>query len=314
MYDHDSIISVRGNFEIPILVLFNSKTGSYKILEYPEIDMSTIPLNKRGFSGLKSVKNEIWVLTWDKIIKISKVDFKIIKIYKNKLFSDLHGLEIYKDNLYLANTNLDSIFSFSISSEKLNFLWNPSNFNGNFNMNIDYSKLNKDETKLHSLHINSISYKNEKFFISYLGKAIDVRFKSLRKFLGLFKNRNGGLFITDKKFNLLKSIKSEGLHDAFQLNSSLAFTEYFSNYLLIINPRTLKKKRLRLEFSEFNKTYLLRGGIQINNNTIIAGYSINRGKSDMNHGLIRYYNISGRFLNKEILIPNVSGIYEFCKI
>ena len=95
-------------------------------------------------------------------------------------------------------------------------------------MNIDYSKLNKDETKLHSLHINSISYKNEKFFISYLGKAIDVRFKSLRKFLGLFKNRNGGLFITDKKFNLLKSIKSEGLHDAFQLNSSLAFTEYFS--------------------------------------------------------------------------------------
>ena len=112
MYDHDLIISVRGNFEIPILVLFNSKTGSYKILEYPEIDMSTIPLNKRGFSGLKSVKNEIWVLTWDKIIKISKVDFKIIKIYKNKLFSDLHGLEIYKDNLYLANTNLDIFLVF----------------------------------------------------------------------------------------------------------------------------------------------------------------------------------------------------------
>lgn len=311
-FSFDFVFTVRGDLKFPILMLLNSKTGLHQKIEYTELNCEGIPLDKRGFAGIKKKKNSIWTVCWNKIIKISIIDFKVEKIYESKFFSDLHGIDIVGENLFLANTNLDSIFKFNIKNETIDFIWNPLDKFPSRDM--DYSKMKKNQTGFHKLHINSIAMKNSHFFVSYLGKPKDLRFKKFRKFFNLHKDRHGGLFVFDKNFSILKSICTEGLHDAFEINSSLAFTEYFSNKLFLINPITLNSTQIKLQFKNFSNKYLLRGGFQIDKKTIVLGYTLRRGENFDKFTLIRYYDLNGKFLNREIKIPKIVGIYEFAKI
>ncbi|TYA56656.1 hypothetical protein [Formosa maritima] len=318
------IVTVRGHFDYPTFVVVDLDSG--KITDkkqYKELFTEIIPNNKLGFTGIKRINNGFWTATWDRLIRFSLPNLNVEEVISHHQFSDVHGLCISNNKLLLANTNLDAIFEVDLESKMVAPFWfgwslnkkTEKELHKNYNSETNYNIMTKKESLFHRLHINSVHLSSKKTFISYLGSSTS-KYNYIKKKLGINRKRDGGLVVLNEKKQRIKHFKCEGLHDSFEINNELAFTQYFSNSLFVVNPVTLKRKIVSLEMSkELNNFFLTRGGYQINENEIVVGHTLRHGWTMKEpYSLIRFYNLEGKFLKKEIKLQGVVGIYEFCEI
>ncbi|WP_298903539.1 hypothetical protein [uncultured Psychroserpens sp.] len=317
------IVTVRGHFDYPTFVIVDFDKGEViEKRQYKELFSEDIPSNKLGFAGVKRVNDEFWMATWDRLIRFSLPGLTVEEVIAHHQFSDVHGLCVTNDKLFLANTNLDAVFEVDLKSKHVEPFWfgwglnkkTEKTLQSSYDSETSYNIMTKKDSLLHQHHINSVHESSKRMFISYLGKST-ARFNKIRKKLKINKKRYGGLVVLDDQKKCIKHFKCEGLHDAFEINNELAYTQYFSNSLFVVNPVTLKKKIVALEMSsDLKNKFLTRGGYQLNDNEIVVGHTLRNGWS-MNkpYSLMRVYDLEGNYLNKEIRLNDVVGIYEFCK-
>ena len=317
------IVTVRGHFDYPTFVVVDFDEGQViEKKQYKELFSEDIPSNKLGFAGVKRVNNEFWMATWDRLIRFSYPDLAVKEVITHHQFSDVHGLCVTNNKLYLANTNLDAVFEIDLKSKEVEPVWfgwsldkkTEKTLQNSYSIDTNYSVLTKKESVLHQHHVNSVHEASGRLFISYLGKSTTTLNK-VRKKLGIAKKRYGGLVVLNDQKKRIKHFRSEGLHDAFEINGELAFTQYFGNALFVVNPDTLKKRIITLEMStDLKNNFLTRGGYQIDDNTIVVGHTLRNGWAmDSPYSLMRVYDLEGHYLNKEMKLNDVVGIYEFCE-
>lgn len=314
----DYLISVRGYFENPTLILLNGESKEIKSkIAFPTLRDDNIPRNKRGFAGILKKDDYVYVATWNKISVLSLKDFHIIEEFYSPRFNDIHGFDVEDGKIYLANTNLESVDCIDTNSKEISLLWSPCDIHNSYSNNLNFDQyLEKTNSPFHYFHLNSVTRLNEYFFVSYLGPSKPKRLKKLREFFGIYRYRHGGIFILDQNLKAIKQIKTEGLHDPFFINDQLlGFTQYFKNSLILFDTKKFKKKHIKLQIpEEYETKFLTRGGL-VENKSFIIGHTLKRGwETKSPYSLIREYDLNGKDLNNEIKLSNVVGIYDIIKI
>ena len=76
---------------------------------YPEIDINKAFGGKRGFRGIRKWDNHIVVATFDKLL-IFDMDWNIIDEFSHQFFSDIHGIEVSIEGIWVTSTGNDAVF------------------------------------------------------------------------------------------------------------------------------------------------------------------------------------------------------------
>jgi hypothetical protein len=123
----------------------------------------------------------------------------------------------------------------------------------------------------------------------------------------------GGIFVLDRNTKeLIQTIPLEGLHDShLGPDNFVYYTEYFGNALIQLNTNTLAVKRIPLEIEPYKTGgYLARGVLQVED-TFWVGHTMFRGwHQEEPCARIRCYSLAGKWLGKEIRLPQLVGIYS----
>lgn len=76
---------------------------------YPDIDKYKAYGGKRGFRGIRIWEDKIIAATFDRIM-FYNLEGNVLNSITNKLFSDLHGIEVCTDGIWVTSTGNDSVF------------------------------------------------------------------------------------------------------------------------------------------------------------------------------------------------------------
>ena len=209
-------------------------------------------LPRFGFTGLAKNKKYIFAGSWNAIYVICRKDMSLKKIISNRLTSDIHGIDFYKNKIYttlsfrdtLVITNLDgSVDSFYSIDENLDIKKNDKNIFKN-----DWRFVSKQRRgPTGNFHFN---------FVKVLGSNIYLTSRNLS---GVIK-----LNIKSKKSSLmtLGHMKCNLIHDGVKDNKFTYFTSIDGKILIVNNDKKksaqekiLKKKFL---FKNFKNSHYIR--------------------------------------------------------
>ncbi len=329
-------ITLRGFLDKPTIVKINLAT--FSIISMYKFDLpfpTVVAPDKKGFSGIINLNGIIYCTTWHQIVLIKEKSMEIIKVINSIHFSDLHGINIWNDNIYVASTTQDTILEVNQSNNKVKIIYsswvNDKKLQRKYSSISSFIDKNRHELPFSKLHINGIGFNEKYAYISTLG--IDVKYKisaknvilKLKETFGFYYNKEnietlfkrfGSIIILDCNDNFKKiySIKEEGFHDPFIDGIDFIFPQYFTNTLLKLDTEKSEYKIISLDIpKEYRRKLLCRGGITFDDNYII-GHSVHRKfKNEFDHGFVREYSKSGKFTGRELIIPFGLGIYHFCE-
>lgn len=108
-----------------------------------------------GFTTLSVHGKFIYVCTSTEVLVIDKITYEITRIYSEKLFHDLHHVNVINNRIYVVNTGMDTIFEYDMDFNDRKIYHTLGNdpfhkFSPDTNMNKFAS------TKPHETHTNNI--------------------------------------------------------------------------------------------------------------------------------------------------------------
>lgn len=305
------LVTVRGNVDFPTLLVVETETGQVeKRIEYPNINISHVPRNKRGLAGIALGRDVIFITGWHFILVLDRKTLEQIDVIYDNRFSDLHDCMLFNDELVIANTNLDGVYSYSEGIIKSK--WHAWEKTGGQTLDkeIDYSMKFKQETGLHRYHLNAVAESKNHIICTFLGTT-QTKIRGWRRFFTDNYKRRGGYIILNKQNGSMKTIWNEGLHDLHPYNSEYISTEYFGNNLSFIDPSKKKVRKLLLKNSPYlNNNFLLRGVLPVKDGFII-GHTVRNGWTlDKPQAVIAYYDSDGQFISEIVKLDGVVGVYS----
>lgn len=317
------IVSTRGYINAPTLVEIDLESQKIlRTLEFTEIECGGVPDSKVGFSGLAHYKDYLIAAAWDKVCFINSQLNIVEEVVTHNYFTDLHGLYVDNDGvIWVTSTNVDGLYT--IQNGKVEPVWHTW---GKDELGCkrewidkDFRKVIKEDSPFHHYHVNDVFTTERYIFLSFLGKR-----KSLSRLHKLlvklhvrpFRVSPGGIFVLDRYTKkLIRTLHLEGLHDShLGLDHHIYYTEYFGNALIQLNTDTLTIKRIPLEIESYKTGgYLSRGVLQTENGFWV-GHTMFRGwHQEQPFARIRNYSANGEWLQSEIRLPNLVGIYAIVK-
>lgn len=75
---------------------------------YPRVDAQKVFGGKRGFRGVRVRDGEIFVATFDSVLVLN-LDGTLAERLTHRLFSDIHGIELDGDDLFVTSTGIDAL-------------------------------------------------------------------------------------------------------------------------------------------------------------------------------------------------------------
>ena len=318
------LVSFRGDQLRPVLgiVEWNPFTLKKVIeIEIPNFDVRNIPPTKRGFTGITVHEGQLVGALWDRIVFMDPQSFEVTDSIYDPNFSDLHGIAIDSGNLWISNTNLDSIYKVDLRTRQVENVWEGFRLHAKgkhlpeVDRLQDFGKYTKEYSDYHHFHFNSVYIDSQYIYCSYLGTPpnvfINKRVTRKLQRTGLMKQRSGGIVVLDRNsLTIVKNISTEGLHDPFEYDETrLAFPCYFTNQMIILNRQNLSTTKLSLQMDkQIGQEYLGRGGIRIGDEMLVC-HTVNR-KAYHLPALIRKYTLSGKYTGEQIEIENFKGPYD----
>ncbi len=128
-----------------------------------------------GWRGGRVYGNHLIATDWNELHYFNIKKWSYEKSFIKNSFNDLHYVEIHDDKLYVVNTGLDAIETFSDplnpKFEKIDFLFkvNSKIFkNRDIDLETPYNKMMK--FKPHSAHPNCIAFDSGKTYVTCFGK------------------------------------------------------------------------------------------------------------------------------------------------
>lgn len=134
---------------------FSNKIYTPKLnhITAPELCVDSKPTI--GFTTLSVHKQYIYVCTSTEVLVVDKITYEIVRIYSEKLFHDLHHVNVINNKIFVVNTGMDTVFEYDMNFKNRKIYHTLGNdpfhkFSPNENLNKIVS------TKPHETHTNNI--------------------------------------------------------------------------------------------------------------------------------------------------------------
>lgn len=300
-------------------VLLEIDWYSQKVLRELKIPSASFSSNdgymRSNAQGCILKNGKIYLTQWNFITIIDYNSFEVIDSFSHPLMSDVHGMEIVDDEIFICSTGIDAVLCFDINTYQLKRMWRPENslldkkvtifpflyflrvksskfykrmkdiklenfLVNNFKLPINYKDeyrgLDKTRSGLHSHHLNEISCINDELYVLTKGWNNTISSSLIR----LTKKLKNEVFI-------LPPGSLNGAHDIFFDNNKIIFTESGIESLAIysIDSNNLLHHKLT------NNNYFIRG-LEKYKDDYLVGFTPPRNDKKNRHAFITQYDAS----------------------
>lgn len=131
---------------------------SEHIIEHP---LQEISVEGKGITGLAIHGNQAWACFSNVLVRLSLDDFTIQEVIENRDFFDLHGLSIYNNHMYVANTGNESVDIINLATKEIERI----DLLGHSIRKIRPLLPQGNDTKPHLHHISSVTIDNHENLI-----------------------------------------------------------------------------------------------------------------------------------------------------
>lgn len=314
-----AIVSVRGHVDQDTLLILDLESETIaRQVEIPGLTPDSVPRGKRGISGLRGYGGKLYVATWDRI-SVLDGEFRVLRTYTDRRFSDLHGIHVDDESLWVTSTNIDGVYR--ISDHEVHPFWHAweSRSMGptaSLQADRDYRGLEKRDTGLHRWHVNGVLVTAEYVFVTFLGgptRASRLRHALDRRGILRRKRRDGGLVVLDRHTKKVRHrMRLEGLHDAVRGGPDLMLcTQYYGATLTRVRTDSLDVDHIPLRPEiESDCQYLTRGVMPVEDGYWV-GHAVHGGwELETPIARVRKYSREGKWTGAEVRLPGFVGPYD----
>ncbi len=178
---------------------------------------------KPGLRGVFLYKNKIYTATWNKIVVIDPVTFTVEREISHKWMSDLHGISISDDGMWVTSSLPDAAILYSHAGEPRCVCWmSESNLYENYtevDKSLDWRMIGKHTRGFMEYHANHIEIVGDDIYITGRGQELYGRVVKIPRQTFLSKERieNSDIeLVSDRLF---------GPHDGLQVEDLFWVTE-----------------------------------------------------------------------------------------
>lgn len=260
---------------------------------------------KTGLRGICEWKGNIYVASWNAVYLLDYRRFEIIDKISHPLMSNLHGIFVDQDGLWLTSTRIDSLLHFDHDHRFQKILTLPDTrlyprkHRHTIDQTQDYRLRGMPHSGFAYFHINNvISYGDDCLLVTGRGKGAD----------------NGKVLLVDKDtFSYKVWIKNiYGPHDgALVTPQDFAVTETETSSIAIydLSRRRGPRLRTRLHLPASEAKYWTRGLAVTPDGDFLVGRSVWKG-DDRKASIIRLDAAGALQADHEISLPD----YPECRI
>jgi len=219
-------------------------------IETPDLSNVLGERIKPGLRGLFVYEDKIYVSTTNKVIAIDPKSFKAINEYSHKWMSDLHGIYVNHDGIWVTSSLLDAAILYDFDCRPRNALWFSETFLYKERLQVDkavdWRLRGKYFRGFRQFHANHIELKNGQVCITGRGKKNNGRIIRIEKNHFLKKEH-----ILDKDINLFAK-GLHGAHDGIWHNGLFWITESAGSTIAAINQKgkIVYRKKIKKEEGE----------------------------------------------------------------
>jgi len=203
---------------------------------------------KPGLRGLFIYNEEIYTATWNKVLVLDKKNFSVKMILTHKWMSDLHGICVDEDGIWITSSLPDALILFDFSGNLISSLWFPetrfSKDTRQVDKNVDWRMRGKTFRGFYDFHCNNVTIKDGLVYVTGRTGGRIITFQK-KEFINSPQ-------LTDRSLTLFK----EGLygpHDGLWHDNLFWVTETLNSSIAAINPKGKVKLRKTITATEGEK-------------------------------------------------------------
>jgi len=252
------------------------------------------------FKGAYRSGEDLWIVTNTEVLQYEMTNNKLVSVFSDPSFNDLHGVYVNNEEIYICNTGLEIVQCMNTKGEITN-QWNIAEYPtwDRFDKEVDYRKI--ATTKPHEVHINHIFNLDGEMWVN-LG--------SQRKAQSL--DNKDRIIDLDSMFGVDEKVLC---HDGLVKGDFIYFTSV-NGSLVIVSKQTLKVE----ERIDLNKSANLNKVIGWTRGCEVIGTKAYIGVSKMRHSKFKDYtkwivkgdkvSLPSSILEVDLLTKDIVDIYE----
>ncbi|GJM30503.1 MAG: hypothetical protein DHS20C17_31380 [Cyclobacteriaceae bacterium] len=218
---------------------------------------------KPGLRGLCQYQDKIFVASWNAIFIVDKVSFKVIDSLSHSWMSDVHGIYVNDDGIWVTSSLPDALLLYDFSGAPIASLWMSETFvyqpNKPVDKSVDWRYRGKDFRGFREYHANNVDVKGNQVYLTGRGENSHGRVIRFNK--DRFIENKG---VSDQELELVVQ-GLYGPHDGFWRNDLFWVTETMNSSIAGINEKgkVVIRKKVFGKDDQYERYSGIRGVLKV---------------------------------------------------